>query len=120
MYKVIKKIKTPQGTAYPVATNSRYGLVKLGGSLVNTNGEIDVVPNYLYGAITFEFDGVQDVFEIPHGLGAIPSSISLTFSDGSNIDFIQSSRTIDATNITITCVNPPSGVDMTVYWQVYK
>lgn len=73
-----------------------------------------------YGTIEFTLDGVQSEFLIPHGLGAIPSSANLTFSDGSNTDFIQGGRDWENdTNIIITCDTPPSGT-IKIAWQVYR
>lgn len=71
------------------------------------------------GQATFVLDGVETVFTIPHGYSVVPSSFALTFSDGANLDFIQSTRTIDTTNITITCSTAPTGADITVYWQAF-
>lgn len=65
-------------------------------------------------------DGVETIFVIPHGLGSIPSSISITFEDASNLNLVQSIRTRDATNITLTCSSPPVGGTTKIYWQVYK
>lgn len=74
----------------------------------------------LYGNKTFALDESENVFIITHSMGTIPSSINLTFSDGANLEFIQSDRSVDANNITITCTNPPAGTTMTVYWQAFK
>lgn len=72
------------------------------------------------GSTTFTLDGTTKVFNIPHGLAIIPASMALTFSDGSNTQFIQSIRSKDATNITITCNNAPTAGTITVDWQVYR
>lgn len=74
----------------------------------------------VYGQLDITFDGVQTVFNIPHGATGVTSSSSmnLTFSDGSNLDFIQSQRSLDGTNITISCGSAPNGV-MKLFWQVY-
>lgn len=72
------------------------------------------------GATTFTFNGTQTVFEITHGLGSNPTSFSLTFSDGRNVNFNQSVRTKSSTKLTITCDSAPTGSAITVYWQVFK
>lgn len=64
------------------------------------------------------FDGIQNIFNIPHELGIVPKSFQLTFSDGSNTDFIESVRSIDSTKITITCTNIPAAGSIIVYYSV--
>lgn len=79
-----------------------------------------------YGNTTFILDGATTVFDIIHGMQDYvgnpytPSSFALTFSDGGNLDFIQSQRTIDDTKIRITCSSIPAAGTMTVYWQLYR
>lgn len=72
------------------------------------------------GATVVTMDGSQTVFNIPHGLGSIPVSFSISFGDASNLNFVQSQRTLTSTNITITCMDAPIAGSQTVYWQVFK
>lgn len=72
------------------------------------------------GETTFVLDGTTTIFDIPHGLGSIPKSISVTFSDATNLNFTQSIRTRDITKIRFTCTDAPAIGSQTVYWQVYK
>lgn len=76
--------------------------------------------NIRWGKSTIALNGILTTFNIPHGMSSVPSSFSLTFSDGANTDFIQSNRSIDATNITIECGTAPATGSITVYWQVFK
>lgn len=97
--------------------NTVTGIVQTTDTL---NQAISKIENrFKAGQATFELDGVETVFTITHGYSVIPSSFALTFSDGANLDFIQSIRAIDATNITITCGTAPTGADITVYWQAF-
>lgn len=75
--------------------------------------------NITYGSESFVFNGIQTSFTIPHGLDQIPISISLTFSDGANQEFIQSNRAMTDEFIVITCDSAPVG-EMTVFWQAFK
>lgn len=74
--------------------------------------------NIKFGSTSFTLDGVETTFNIAHGMASMPTSFALTFSDGGNLDFIQSVRTIDNTNIIITCQTPPNG-QITVFWQAF-
>lgn len=69
-------------------------------------------------SMVFTLNGVQNVFDIIHVLGVVPRSFQLTFSDGANTDFIQSSRIPDASKIRITCDNVPAAGTITVYYSV--
>lgn len=73
-----------------------------------------------YGVSEIVMDGSETVFNIPHGLGSNPTSISITFEDASNLNLVQSVRTKDATNITLTCSSPPAIGTTNIYWQVFK
>lgn len=75
---------------------------------------------FLSGATNVIFDGIETVFIIPHNFGIVPSSFAVTFGDASQVDFVQSVRTIDSVNITITCQNPPNQGSQILYWQVFK
>lgn len=85
--------------------------------------DIELIGNLNFikvGSTLVTFDGIEDTFVIPHGMSTTPSSFSITFGDAANTNFTQSTRTIDATNITITCGNVPLVGSQTVYWQVFK
>ena len=51
-------------------------------------------------------------------MGVNPKCMHLTFSDGSNVDFIQGKRWVDASKITIDCDNTPAAGSITVYYSV--
>lgn len=87
-----------------------------GGGIVPTPIE-DILK---YGAEEFIIDGIETIFLIPHGMDTVPTSFAVTFGDAANLNFVQSTRTIDATNITFTCNTPPLVGTQTVYWQVFK
>lgn len=89
-------------------------------TLPNATGTLAIKEDIKYGSTLVNFNGSQTVFNIPHGLGVNPSSMSITFGDASNANFVESVRTKDSTNITITCMSPPIAGSMTVYWVVYK
>jgi len=72
------------------------------------------------GSTNVVMNGSDTVFNIPHGLGSVPTSFGLTFGDASNENFVQSVRTLTSTNIVITCANAPTAGSQMVYWQVYK
>jgi len=74
----------------------------------------------LYGSTVVVMNGTDMVFTIPHGMGVIPSSLAITFGDASNQNFVQSIRTVDANNITLTCTDAPIAGSQTVYWQVFR
>jgi len=73
-----------------------------------------------YGSTLVTFDGSQTVFNLPHGMSTTPTSISITFGDAANDNFVKSVRTITSTNIVLTCDTPPLIGSQTVYWQAYK
>lgn len=72
-----------------------------------------------WGSVLQAFEGTITSFDIPHGLGAVPSSISLTFSDVTLYAASNYVISLDATNITLTYNDPPEASDITVYWQAY-
>jgi len=104
---------TPTAPTASVGTNTTQ-VATTAGVIAEFNSRIK------YGNSVVTMDGTQTVFNLPHGLGSIPSSISLTFGDASNENFVQSVRTVTTTNIVITCANAPTAGSQTVYWQVYK
>lgn len=106
------------GVEYTLPTT----LGNAGSSLVDTVGDgvLSWKNNMSYGSLEITFDAIETTFNIPHGMSSIPSSFALTFSDGRNTDFIQSDRTVDATNIIITCDTPPGVGTIIVYWQAFK
>lgn len=73
-----------------------------------------------YGSTEVTFDGTQTVFNLPHGMGAVPASFAISFGDGGNDNFVKSVRTLTSTNIVITCDSPPLPGSQMVYWQVFK
>lgn len=73
-----------------------------------------------YGNTTVVMNGTDTVFNIAHGLGSIPASFAVTFEDAGNLNFVQSVRSVDTTNITFTCSSAPVAGSQKVYWQVYK
>lgn len=73
-----------------------------------------------YGAELITFDGIQTVFMIPHGMASTPTSFSISFGDASNLNFVQSLRTLTSTHIVITCYDAPTIGTQTVYWQAFK
>lgn len=89
-------------------------------SAVNLS-QLNVVDNKVkYGATTVIMNGTDTVFNIPHGMGSTPLSFSISFGDASNLNFVQSNRSLTSTNIVITCDTPPLIGSQVVYWQVYK
>lgn len=77
--------------------------------------------NIKYGTTGIITDGSTDVFTIPHGLGSVPSSVSVTFGVNRNSELTTADISVDATNITISCDNPPPPVGtINVFWQVFK
>lgn len=74
----------------------------------------------LYGSTVVPLNGTDTIFNIPHGMGSIPKSFGITFSDATNLNFVQSHRDIDNTNIIITCNDAPAMGTQKVFWQVFK
>ena len=74
------------------------------------------------GSTTFPTDGVVAVFNIPHGLGVMPSSFAITFANTTDPNVLSCVRSKDATNITLnyTTTTPPTTGSMTIDWQVFK
>lgn len=70
-----------------------------------------------FGNTLVEMDGEQTVFTVPHLLGVVPDYISITFGNAGNLNFVQSQRSVDITNIYLTCDSPPVMGSQTVYWE---
>lgn len=70
-----------------------------------------------FGNTLVEMDGEQMVFTVPHLLGVVPDFISITFGNAGNLNFVQSQRSVDETNIYLTCDSPPVIGSQTVYWE---
>ncbi len=78
------------------------------------------IADELKGSITFALDGIQKVFNIPHPFGIIPTSMQVTFEDAANLNFVQSTRTRDASNVIFTCNDAPAIGSETVYYTISK
>jgi hypothetical protein len=91
------------------------------GTAIPTQAYVDTVRDrILYGATTVNFNGTDTVFNIAHGMGVTPTSVSITFGDAGQLNFVQSVRTLSSTNITFTCSTAPTAGSQTVYWQVFR
>lgn len=88
----------------------------LNDTLNNKYDKSDII----YGATLVTMDGVQTIFNIDHGMGVIPGSFAISFGDASNLNFVQSARSLDENNIILTCFDAPQAGSQTVYWQVFK
>ena len=100
-------------------------------SLPDTSGEVVVNNNFLsnlkgyvnWGKAIIAVSPSTSVYTVAHNSGWIPSptSFAITFSDASDTNLFQSHRSIDANNITITCINPPTFTgNVTIYWQTFR
>ncbi len=108
------------GVTFTDATFRAFARANLGYNDISGDVSAAISSTMKYGAQTFVLDGVTTVFNIPHGLGSDPASFQVTFADAANLNFVQSTRTKNATNITFTCADPPAAGSQTVYWVVYK
>lgn len=101
------------GITLPIEISDVTGLP---GDLDDKSNKADEIKS----SITFTLDGVQTVFDIPHDLGVIPSSMQVTFEDAANLNFVQSIRTRDATKVTFTCNDAPAPGSETVYYTISR
>jgi hypothetical protein len=110
---------SPTLTGTPLAPTATVGTNTT--QIATTAGVIAEIGSRIkYGATDVVTDGTATVFNIPHGMGAIPTSFAITFGDASNLNLVQSVRTVTSTNIVLTCSSPPTSGTQKVYWQAFK
>lgn len=75
---------------------------------------------YDSGTDSIVLDGTSMNYSIPHNLGALPNSGTLSFSDVSDPDIRAYSFTFTTTTIEITFTSAPSAGTNSAYYTVYK
>jgi|SRR6478736_34609 len=105
------------GGVTPTDISNAYELIL---ALIPSEGENIVQDLQKTGTTNIVFNGTDTVFNIPHGLGVLPGSFSISFGDASNLNFVQSHRSLTSTNIVIECDSPPVAGEQDVFWQVWK
>lgn len=119
-YIPLSQAQNAEGVTFTDATFRDFARLNLATDDISSEVQNQLDSMMKEGEMIFVLDGVQTVFDIPHGLGSAPNSFSVSFSDAGNLNFVQSLRTKDATKIRFTCNDAPTAGTQIVYWQVYK